>query len=109
MPAATLSRTLWYAIELCFLLNIEVGMVDLVTTDLLSQNTLLGPSIGIPSMRNLHRSASIISTPIRIATNSDPNVDDSTVLWDFEYHMMGAQLININIPVWDRLVTLFAA
>ena len=67
--------------ELCFFLRVEVGTVAFVTTDLLSQKTLAGPSIGIPNMRNLYLNASNISTIIRIAMNSEPKVEDSTVDW----------------------------
>jgi hypothetical protein len=45
----------------------------------LSQKTFAAPSMGMPNILSLYRSASIISTHIRIAMNSDPKVDDSTV------------------------------
>jgi hypothetical protein len=51
----------------------------LVTTDLLSQKTFVGPEMGTPNIYNLYRIASIISTAIHIATNSDPKVEDSMV------------------------------
>jgi len=65
--------------ELCFFFNVDVGMVELMTTELLSQNTLAGPSSGIPNIRNLYLMDSIRSTRILIATNSEPKVEDSTV------------------------------
>jgi hypothetical protein len=77
--------------ELCFFFSVDVGMLALVTTDLLSQNTFAGPSMGIRNIRNLYCSASSFPTHMRNATNSDPNVEDSTVLWAFEYQMIGAQ------------------
>jgi hypothetical protein len=86
-----------------------VGIVEFVTTDLLSQNTFDGPSIGIPNILNLYLKASIISVAIRSATNSEPNVDDSTVFWDFEYHEIGDLFKYINTPVWERRVILLEA
>jgi hypothetical protein len=91
IPAATASRTRWYAMELCFFFRVDVGTVELVTTDLLSQKTFTGPSIGIPNILNLYHSDSNISTKMRMAINSDPKLDDSTVFWALEYQMIGAQ------------------
>jgi hypothetical protein len=45
-PAATASRTRWYAIALCLRFRVDSGTVLLVTTDLLSQNTFAGPVNG---------------------------------------------------------------
>jgi len=53
IPAATASVTLWYVIELCFFFKVEVGIVALVMTDLLSQKTFAGPSIGTPNIQSL--------------------------------------------------------
>lgn len=39
-------------------------MVTLVTTLLISQKQFVGPSMGMPIMRNLYRNASFISTAI---------------------------------------------
>jgi hypothetical protein len=86
-----------------------VGTVEFVTTDLLSQNTLEGPSIGVPNILSLYLKASIISTAILSATNSELKVDDSTVFCDFEYQVMGDLFTYINIPVWERHVILFDA
>ncbi len=63
--------------ELCFRFKVESGTVLLVTTDWLSQNTLAGLSNGIPNIRSLYHNASIISTAILMATNSEPKVDVS--------------------------------
>ena len=79
VPAAIDSLTLWYAIALCFFLSGDVGIVALMTTELLSQKTLVGPSMGMPNILNVYLNASIISTQILIAINSEPKVDDSTV------------------------------
>jgi hypothetical protein len=89
IPAATASLTLWYAMELCFFFKVDVGTVEFVTADLLSQNTLVGPSIGIPIILNLYRSASRISTRVLMAMNSEPKVLASTVLCALEYQMVG--------------------
>jgi len=55
--------------------------------------------MGIPNILNLYRSASIISTAVFIATNSDPNVDVSTVDCAFEYQIIGAEFRYIRITV----------
>ena len=65
--------------ELCFFFSVEVGVVEIVTTDLLSQKTLPEVSIGAPNMQSLYGNDSIISTAILDAMNSEPKVDDSTV------------------------------
>jgi len=78
-------------------------------TDLLSQKTFAGPSIGIPNVHNLYLIASNISTIICIAMNSEPKVEDSTVDWALENQVMGAQLRKIIIPVCEHLVTLSPA
>ena len=98
-PAATASLTLWYAIELCFFFKVDVGTVALVTTDLLSQKTFAAPSIGTPNIRSLYLRDSSISTQIQSAMNSEPKVDASTVLWAFEYQMIGEQFKYIRMPV----------
>jgi len=64
-------------------------MVELMTTELLSQNTLAGPVIGTPNIRSLYLRASIISTQICMAINSDPNVEVSTVFWALLYQIIG--------------------
>ena len=75
-------------------------ILTLVTTDWLSQNTSAGPSIGTPNIRILCLNPYIISVAIRNAMNSEPKIDDSTVLWRLMYHMIGELLTNITIPVW---------
>jgi hypothetical protein len=57
-----------------------------------------GPTKGTPNILNLYLRLSINSTAMRAATNSEPNVDVSTVFWHFEYQMMGALLQKIIIP-----------
>ena len=76
-----------------------------MTTALLLQNTLQGPSIGTPIILSLYCSPSIISIGILIATNLDPNVDDSTVFCLFEYYNIGALFTKKSTPVCNLLVT----
>jgi hypothetical protein len=71
---------------------VEVEIVELITTDLLSQKTLEGPSIGMPSILSLYCKDSSISTMICKAIISDPNVEDSTVFCALENQVMGVQL-----------------
>jgi hypothetical protein len=86
-----------------------MGIVEFITTDLLSQNTFDGPSIGMPNILNLYLKASVILTAILSAINSEPNVDDSRVFCDLEYQVMGDLFRYINIPVCERRVILFEA
>jgi hypothetical protein len=46
VPAAMASRTLCWAMELCFFLNVDIGEEEFVTTDLMSQKACVGPSSG---------------------------------------------------------------
>jgi hypothetical protein len=78
-------------------------------TYLLSPNTFAGPLIGMPNILSLYLNASIISTQMHVAANSDLNVDVSTVLCALENQIMGAQLRYIKILVRDRLVTRWPA
>jgi hypothetical protein len=74
---------------------------DLVITE----NIRRSVKKGTPNIRSLYRSPSIISNLVIMATNSKENVDDSTVFCRFEYHIMGARLQKIRIPVCDLRVT----
>jgi hypothetical protein len=60
---------------------------------------LVEPSRGMPNICNLYHKASISSTAILIATNSEPKVEVSTVFFALENQIMGAQFKNIRIPV----------
>jgi hypothetical protein len=77
--AATACRTQWYAMALCFFFNVNSGFVKLLQTESLSQYTLVGQSIGTPNIWSLYLKLSINSTAMRAVTNSDPNVEVSTV------------------------------
>jgi hypothetical protein len=99
------SRTLWYEIALCFFLSTDEGIVELVTTLILSQKTFAGPQSGTPNTRRLYRKALIISEAMRMATNSDPYVDPSTVFCLLEYQRIGVPFIKISMPVVDLRVT----
>ena len=87
---ATHSRTLWKQIELCFFFNLLSAKEAFLKTDSLSQNTFAYPLMGIPNIRNLYRSDIICSDANLRATNSDPYVDDSTVVCFLENHVIGA-------------------
>jgi hypothetical protein len=95
--------------ELCFFVKVDSGCATLVTTLLLSQKPLVGPSIGIPNMRSLYRSASFISVAILRATNSEPKVERSIVFCRHEYQLIGVPLRKKIIPVVERLVTKLVA
>jgi len=100
-PAATTSCTLCYAMELCFFLRVNLGIVVFFTTVVLSQNKFAGPSNGIPNIHNLYLSASIISVAILRATNSEPKVNVSSIFCRFENQIMGTLLRKIEIPVCE--------
>jgi hypothetical protein len=76
-----------------------------MTTALMLQNTLQGPSIGTPITISLYCSPSIILIAILIATKSDPNVGYLTVFCLFECHNSGALFTKIITPVCNLLVT----
>ena len=78
--SAKFSDVCTLAIALCFFLSVDVGMVELATTDLLTQKAYDGPSIGIPNILSLQRNDSSISARLFIAANSGMKVEDSTVL-----------------------------
>jgi len=61
--------------ELCFFLRVEVGTVELVTTDIRSQNIFVVPLSGTPNILSLYLMDAMRSTVILMATNLDPNVD----------------------------------
>lgn len=89
--------------------RVEAGKDAFVTTDELPQKVFTGPSKGTPNIRSLYRKPSSNSTAIRIAVNSDPNVEVSTVFCALEYHKMGERFRKMRIPVCDRHVNLFPA
>ena len=84
-------------------LKADVGILELLTTNMLSQNTSAGPSTGIP--KHLYLSYSIISVAIITAQNSDPKLEASNVFCCLMYHMIGELLIYMIIP---ECVLLFA-
>jgi len=109
IPAATASRLMWKLIELCFFVNLDSGILAFLNTASLSMNTLQGPSIGIPKLISLRRSAINRSRAILSAVDSDPYVADSTefcLLLNWIIHVFW---INMRIPVCDLLVTTLPA
>ena len=71
--------TLWYAKNWCLLFNILNGIVEDVTTDLLSPNIHALSSIGTPMDLKVYLRSIICSEAVLAATNSDPYVAVSTV------------------------------
>ena len=86
-----------------------MGILELLTTDMLSQNTSAGSSTGIQKHLNLDLMTSIISMEILRAKNSDPKLEASTVLCRLLYHMIGALLTNMMMLEWDLLFAMFPA
>ena len=101
IPTATHSLKQWKHIKLCFFFNVNLAILTFLYRDLLSQNILDGSGTGIPNILNLYQSEIIISTAIWKATNSAPNVEDSTVVWRFKYQIMGTELQYKMIPVCE--------
>ena len=62
------------------------------------KNTSAGPSTGIPKHLFLYLRASIISVEILRATNSDPKLESSTMLWRLLYQMIGELLTYMMMP-----------
>ena len=89
----------------CFFLRVDSGL-EFVTTAELSQKIAHSSVNGTPIICSLYLKPSIISMDTRIASNSDPYLDASTVFCLLEYHMIGARFTNIKIPECDRLVSL---
>ena len=81
--AAIASRTLWYARALCHLFNFGCGIVPFLMTDSLSPNITDLPT-GTPMYISVNHRSIICSVAILAATNSDENVDVSTVFCFFE-------------------------
>ena len=69
-----------------------MGILELLTTDMLSQNTSAGPSAVIPKHLNLYLIDSIIYVEILIAKDSDPKLEASNIFWRLLYQMIGALL-----------------
>ena len=82
-----------------FFLSVVSEFIDDFTTDSLSTHTFALSGIGTPIIRNLYCKLIIFSTVILNATNSEPNVDISTVFCRFENQEMGAMFTKIKIPV----------
>jgi hypothetical protein len=79
----------------------DSGAVVFFTTPSLSQKAAVDSSKGMPIILSLYRRPSIMSTAIRNATNSEPNVDDSTVFCLLECHKIGALFTKMITRVWD--------
>ena len=78
--------------SIVFFFNVEIGVDTFVTTNLFSQKTLHGPFIGMPNILSLYWSVSNILMYISIAINSDPKVEDSTVLCTLDTKFWGNSL-----------------
>ena len=59
----------------CLLFKADVGILEFLTTDILSQNTSAVPSTVIPKHLNLYLRASIISVETPRSKNSDPKLE----------------------------------
>jgi hypothetical protein len=71
------SLTLWYAMQLCFLVSVEVTTVAFFTMLSLSQYVFVGSVIGMPNILSFYCNASSSSEAIFSTTNSDPNASNS--------------------------------
>ena len=94
---------------LCFFFKADVGILELLTTNMLSQNTSAGPSAGIPKHINLYLRYSIISVEILRAKNSDPKIEASTVFCCLLYQMIGELLTYMMMPECDLIFAMFIA
>ena len=92
----------------CFLLKADSGLWALLTMLLLLHIISVGPSTGIPNIHSLKHRVSTASRHVRMAVNSDPKVEASTVFCCLLYQRIGAWLQKIY-PVCDCLVMRFPA
>ena len=67
-----------------------MGILKFLITDMLSQNNSAGYSTGIPKHLNIYLRASRITVAILRATNSDPKLEASIVLFRLMYQIIGA-------------------
>ena len=77
VSAATASRTERKQILKHFLFNVDSSNQTFLVTDLLSQNTFVGMSIGILHIRSLYLKATIKFLACLKAIKSDPKVPSS--------------------------------
>jgi len=87
-----------------FFFNVECGFDVFTNTDWLSPKINVGPSTGIPIIRNLYQRPRTYSQQLFIATNSDLNEEVSTLVCFFENQYIGAEFKNIKNPVLERRV-----
>ena len=78
----------------------EIGMVELVMTDLLSPNMKVLLLIGTPRYIRVYLRSTIWSRAILGATNSDPYSAGSTVACLLEYQSVG-----VPLTMWRMAVT----
>ena len=91
------------------LVKTDVGIIKLLTTDMLSQNISAGPSTGIPKHLKLYLRASIIYLAILRATNSDQKLEAPTVFFRLLCQMIDALLTYMMMPECDVLFAMFPA
>ena len=85
---------MWY-----LLLKIDVGIIELVTTDLLSMNMTRLGLIGTTKYIRFALWSMIWSTAVLAATNSHPYVTDSTLACFLEYQSIGVPFTRCNMAV----------
>ena len=93
--------------KLFILFKADMGILKLLTTDMLSQNNSKGTSTGIPKHINSYLRASIISVKISGATKYDPKLEVSTLFYRLLYQTIGALLTYMMIPECDILFAMF--
>ena len=76
--------------KLFILFKADAGILEFLTTDMLSQNTSAGPSASIPKHLNLYTSGLQSYLFILRAKNSDLKLEASTVFCHLLYRMIGA-------------------
>ena len=86
---------------LCLLLRMDSGMVEVVTTDLLSPNMYALVMTGTPRYLRVFLRSMICSVAVLAATNSEPYVAVSTVACLFENQCVWVVLTKCNTAMTD--------
>ncbi len=105
MLAATAFLTLQQAKALCLFFKVLLQVVVLITTLWLSPYVMVGPLIATPSILSWYLSSVLNSVAIVAATNSNPQVELSTVFCLLLYQRMCMLLTSNKTPEADLLVS----
>jgi len=84
-----------------FFIQYGLGIHGVVYNALVITNMFAGPMRGTPNILILYQRDTMRLVVIRMAMNSLPKVELSTVFCCFEYQVMGDLLRKIRMPDWE--------